>query len=259
MQFSKLLRVASILSFTSVAIFFSFAVATASATPVVINDNFIGGSPTNAAYNGLDIIGDANKFNIDRMEVNISAGLLTIDIFSTYFDNPGEFGTELGDLFISTNGWHPFGAAPYLQDNASNGESWEFALVMSNHSAGLGASGAAALYSVADGAIVLSDQRNDPNAVIFRGNQEVLFVSRLNAPAAPGTWSIVDLAGDLDKLTFSITLSSLGLISPEGLGLHWAMTCANDVIEGAAPVPEPASAILLLSGAGLALLRRKRG
>ena len=37
----------------------------------------------------------------------------------------------------------------------------------------------------------------------------------------------------------------MGLTDTEILGFHWTMQCGNDVIEGAAPVPEPATMLLL--------------
>ncbi|MBN1841875.1 MAG: PEP-CTERM sorting domain-containing protein [Deltaproteobacteria bacterium] len=47
--------------------------------------------------------------------------------------------------------------------------------------------------------------------------------------------------------SFDIDITGLPW-SLEELGFHWTMTCANDVIEGAAPVPEPATMLLLGTG-----------
>jgi hypothetical protein len=98
---------------------------------------------------------------------------------------------------------------------------------------------------------------NLPAGSIYRANQEVQFARGNNIPIALGSWSITDLASGFDQLTFSIGLSNFS--SPlENIGLHWAMTCGNDVIEGSAFVPEPHSAALLGFGALGAALRRRR-
>jgi hypothetical protein len=46
----------------------------------------------------------------------------------------------------------------------------------------------------------------------------------------------------------------------EQIGLHWASaTCANDYVQGIAPVPEPATMLLLGSGLiGIAAFMRKK-
>lgn len=245
---------------------FSFIVVTAAsanATPVTINDNFVGGTPTNSGWNGQDIIGDPNEFGISKMVVDRVGNTLTVGIFSTYFDNVGAFGTEMGDLFISTNGWHPAGAAPYNTDDASNGEAWEYALVLSNHGEAaaatqtatsmLGQSGTAALYQITNNAqIILS---NAPAGYIYRGNQEVQYAPGNAAAAASGTWSILNLGGSENELLFSITSSSLNV---SDLGFHWAFTCGNDVIEGGAQLPEPCTMALLASALAGGLVSRRR-
>ena len=71
------------------------------AAPIVINDDYIGGGATDAGYATADVIGDNNFFGISKMEVDVSAGQLSISVFSSYFNNVGKFGTGLGDLFIS--------------------------------------------------------------------------------------------------------------------------------------------------------------
>ncbi len=233
------------------------------AAPITINDNYIGGSPTGAAWVGQDVIGNANDFGISKMVVDKIGNQLTVEIFSTYFDNVGKLGTELGDLFISTNGWSPFGTAPYLNDTASNGETWEYALRLSNHGEALaavgtggsmlGQSGVASLFQITNNAqIILS---NAPNGYIYRGNQEVQFNPGQAAALAQGTWSIVNLGGAENKLVFSITSA---LLNVQDLGFHWAFTCGNDVIEGNAAVPEPATLALLGSALGAGLLRRRK-
>lgn len=244
------------------AVLLSLTIANnASAVPVVINDGFIGGTPTNAGWYGQDVIGDPDKFDIDRLEVEVIGAILHVDVYSTYFDNVGSEGTQMGDLFISTNGWHPYGAAPYNDDDASVGETWEYALVMSNHTAALGDNGDASLYQLSNGgSIIKSDDYFGGSGYIYRGNQEVQFNPLQTQAVGTGTWALTDLVGGTDKLSYSIALNDLGLITAEGLGFHWAFTCGNDVIEGRyeiATVPEPTS--ILLVGAGLAgALRRRR-
>ena len=111
---------------------------------VTITDNFHGGVPNNSAFAGQDIVGTFDGWDVSHMDVNYDSvnNQLVVDIFALYFDNVGRAGTELGDLFISDNGWSPFGTAPYDDDTAFNGEAWEYAAVMSDHGEGIGHPGA---------------------------------------------------------------------------------------------------------------------
>ena len=211
----------------------------------VINDEYVGGTPNNGGYYGLDVIGNVNYFDISMMEVDYDfiSGDMTIDITSAYFDNIGKYGTKLGDLFISSDGWNPFGVAPFNDDNHSNGEDWEYALVLDDH---LASSGTLGLYAIDETNIVTSDI--EYNQSTYRQYQEVL-VEGVDDPAlTSGTWTIVN--GDTlhMEINASIVLAEMlnNPVCQQSLGFHWAMTCGNDVIEGkSCEVPEPASLALL--------------
>jgi PEP-CTERM motif len=209
-----------------------------------------------------DIIGDANSFDIDRMDVTIdrAAGTLSVKIATQWYDptsngvfNFGEgYDVRSGDLLISTNGWAPFGAAPYDADDASNGEAWEYVFDTTNSNIYGGAFGISNTQDEMVGPLVGTDGNN-----AYRDNQET---RRTDGGTQTGsgtvTWS---LAGDnsIAFVQYDLTLAALG-IDPDGpinLGFHWTMTCGNDVIEGGVDggpgneVPEPG--IVLLFGLGL--------
>lgn len=239
-------------------------VSTAQAVPTVISDGYIGAAATSPSWAGADVIGAIDKFDIDRAEVELSSSQLTMSIFSSYFDNVGQYKTELGDLFISSDGYHPFGSAPYLSDNAANGENWEYALVFSNHgeaysgnNAGvsmLGTSGQVSLYSVADSnGIVYSSGSGG----VYRGGQEVQLDVGTASALATGTWSIHNRPGIYDELLFQISFVGTPLENLSVFSFHYAMTCANDVIEGSVSTPEPSSVLLLLGGLGYLPLGRR--
>jgi PEP-CTERM motif len=194
-----------------------------------------------------DVIGNPGLFDISRMEVNYNSGTLTVDIFSRYLDNVGAYNTVLGDLFISNNGYTP------------DVENWEFALVLGDPSNPIG--GTASLYDTSPTTGTIRDAWVTNNLWVYRNGQEVQFVPNQNAPIlATGTWSINrngTLSDEDDYLRFIIAYNDWGFT--DTIGFHWAMTCGNDVIEGGAPVPEPATMFLLGSGLiGLAGLGRRK-
>ena len=201
-----------------------------SAQAFTINDNYWGADPTDNTER--DVIGLDSDYGISGMDVSYSSGSLVVDIYSRYLDNIGSHQTALGDLFISNDGWNPFGPQPYTQDNSTNGEDWEYALVM-------GDNGNAILYDVFDPNIVLASAGG-----AYRAGQEVQYNARDQNSLATGSYEFFNLGGsDTDDfIRYTIDFDFGG-----PLGFHYASaTCANDVIEGS--IPEPASILLLGSG-----------
>ena len=236
--------------FLSVILLAFMVAGNAQAVPIVIEDNYVGYND-----NGYgDRIGDV-VFEIYSMEVTFGGGFMDVKI-NTNFEPAGSgaptYGTDYGDLFISTDGWNPYGNAPYTEDYYYNGERWEF------------------VFDTSEGFLFeLPAYTNDDienyielaasgGGYIERDGQEVLY-------KAGGTKitdeSSVDLknAGYDGYILYTIDMASLGVISGGEIGLKWGATCANDAIEGGMSVPEPTT--MLLFGTGLlafAGLGRKR-
>ena len=256
-------------NFLMLALVSALGLSSAEATTVVIQDNYIGGDAFIAADIGKDVIGAPGRYSVDRMEVTTNASGFTVSIFSNFYDNVGYLGIQLGDLFVSTNGWNPFGPAPYINDNKNNGEQWEYALVLDNHGESapvtgqnmLGASGSLNVYNVINSNIISSYLNGGTG---YRVDQETQY--NPNAGKLPqnslalGSWSIIDAPGEMDELRLSLSLSALtngGLLSflNNQLGLHWTMTCGNDIIEGQTPEP---STLFLLGAAVLGGISKRR-
>lgn len=210
-----------------------------------------------------DVIGDRGLFEIYGANVRRSGGWLTVDIFTNFAGRAddglfaryttGGRGIGYGDLFLSA-GWNPHGTIPYPDDHHANGNLWSYGFVLWDRWSANGGSGT--LYE-------LAGATNDANALlsgdfmtgsaIWRDHQEVAVdtAGPVRALANGGSWSIFGdgvAGGGDDFLRFVLDVRGTSLADAPYIGLHWGMTCANDVIEGVAYVPEPHGTALLAAG-----------
>lgn len=213
------------------------------AAPVTIQDTYIGGNPTNSAYNGQDIIGSPSIFDVSSMTVDLDnqARRMSVSILTNYVDNIGAYGTQLGDLFLSTAGWKSTSSDTnaYKNDISSPGE-WNYVVALDNH---LGTNGTARLYAITDANVKMSWA---PEGYVYRANQAVQAQNLETLTIiSDGTWN-VNAANNTLNLNIGF---GTAFDTTNTLAFHWGMTCANDIIEGAvsfAAVPEPSTYLLII-------------
>lgn len=241
-----------------------------------------------------DVWGDATVFNTHSMTVDVTNTKATFTVHSNfigYLNHWRNYGARLGDLFFQFDPWTPHGTQSWTADDMSSGTKWDFALHLKDlPTTGAGTtpgSGAVSLYAIDESKyttqIISSDEFwNDPNndgsnadrlSGSVRENQEVLIdtssdASLITAGVTGGGW-VVDTSAKTLEMTLEGDMSQLfGFDATQGgvVAFHWAMTCANDTIEGEAQipasqivVPEPSTAAIFgLSLVGLVTLRRRR-
>jgi hypothetical protein len=232
---------------------------------VTLQDNYLGGLNT---YNNADVIGDASVFDIQNAVVTrVGPGqdTLQVTINTNFAGKPGTAaadGTGYGSLFITPgfNTWHPTGSGPqFATDSYTPGEWADAVTIPTNPGSSSGTSG---LYATSTGSVVMSnvfgDQITYPNAgnngYYFRQGQAVQFTPG----AAPALYAASWSTGPGQVVFDIVDNGALG----DNFSLSWAMTCANDVIQGdVAGVPEPATWAMLIAGFGMVgfVVRRRRG
>ena len=234
----------------------------------------------------------SSQFEIKKAEATLdytgSATKLTIDIYTNYA--AGILGTTLGDLLLTPEGsYDPKGTGPNFSiDQLSNTNTvWKYALVLGDafstkgdgQSIAAGSSTGAELYSLGSNASI---QTSYDGSIVcpsgnFRCGQPVEYKggvgdadTGLSGSLDVSSSSTLASATGLYMLEFVIDdISSLTALGNDATGYNiafsWAMTCANDVIQGVLhfpgnpggenPVPLPAAFPLFafaLGGMGVA-------
>ena len=257
------LRIASLMSVLALA---------GNAVAYPINDTYYGG--LDHGYG--DVVGGP-EFDVQGASIARSGTQLTVNIFTNLAGLADEFlypqftnrapskinglsmGIGYGDLFLAS-AWAPFGNdAHHLNDNNVTGTHWTYGFSIDGNR-WTDAGGTGTFYA-------LTGATNDANALLsndflsgatFRDGQEVGVDRASSTVQAIGTgrWS-VDTTPGSQHLSFMFDIGNTALANSPDIALHWAMSCANDTIEGEQYVPEPGTLALMLP-ALLALRRRRR-
>ena len=246
-----------ILLLSFLAVFLLFGNATAA--PTIISDEYWGADD----HGWEDVIGNQSFFDIFDATVELNGTILSVDIHTNFANNGlGTFrdyttsgnGIGYGDLFLSS-AWNPHGSTPYKDDDYANGTTWTYGFTLDNRWwDGTGTGGIGTLYSLSPGDILRSEHLMTGGT--YRNGQEVAVDIEGLTPGNIGSWSI-DSTNNI--VSFLVDISGTGLLTGDEIAFHWGMTCANDVIEGSAPVPEPSTMLLFGTGfLGLAMIGRKK-
>jgi hypothetical protein len=266
-----------------VAVTFSVLSISSFATDVTgetIMDNYIG------AGHSDDVNGKSYKYDIDKMVVSRDGTTLNVDIFTAFYNDINYI--KLGDLFMATssdssspwspfvNPWDPTGDQPYSNDRYAKygnntGTDWNYVYDLKKRG---GTSGTGQLKSgFSQNDLKMSSQLHSG----ARNNQAVRLINRDNHTIhSTSAWSVDDnysyakTAGGTyngyGKVSFSFDVSGTALATANQIAFRWAMTCANDIIEGVASfapttdstaVPEPQTIMLMLLAMAGLIYRRK--
>lgn len=224
----------------------------AGAAAYTIDDNgadaFIGENQNVAPGDNVDVYGP-ELYDVLGMDVSSDMDSLYVSVYTNF--DPSQSDYDFGDLFISTDGWNPYGSAPYMDDGFGEGEDWEYAVDVSSLLAGTA--------DLVD--ISLSDGFNVTSGSGVRTFQEVTVDRNGLGLDQVGDAGLTITMDGLTVLSFQIALADLGLnaLNPQEIGLRWSMTCANDITEGSYTVPEPGTLALLGIGLfGMGLRKRSR-
>jgi hypothetical protein len=263
----------------------ALALGSVPAAAGTLSDNYWGGVNTLNPSSG-DVIGSSSVFNISSANVTrINGGdTLKIVINTPYAGAPGTSaaqGTNYGSLFFTTvANYSPIGTAQnHYSTDVYQPNDWTWAFVTSSQAGtgGLyqigavtgvtdyGHTNVAQSYKTLDGKIIMSNVNGDPitapysgnNGFYFREGQAVQFAPDAGQHSlAGGSWSVVNGS------TITYYINDHHLLG-DVFAMSWAMTCANDVIQGVVAVPGPVvgaglPGFIVLLIAGFYTLRARR-
>lgn len=260
----------------AIAVFHGAAAVPSAAAPFVLQDTYIGGGGT-GPYTNSDSIGGGifNVYSADVQRTGTSGNTLQVVIHTDFAGHAGQdHGVGNGALFINPGFWTPTGTGPaYLTDVYQPGD-WKYAVTIPALTNA--ASGTGGLYLTTNGTVVLSNVNGDPiaypnpgnNGFYFHQGQPVQFTPNNGAPTVGGTSATWAINANAHTITFDITDNH---VLGDTFALSWAMTCANDILEGqvilptqgntVGGVPEPTTWAMMVLGfaaLGVAAHRRKR-
>ncbi len=193
------------------------------------------------------------KYEIDKMDVKwANDGLITVDIYTNFVDYNNEYSTGygngnivLGDLLIGTDGANsPFDYAFVLSD--ADRERTQY--YSQNHWNNTGT------FTEIDSTVSAKEFHNNSNKVqqgqvvagntVGTGQQSAWSVDRQNTGPNRDNY---------DLISFSFNVNGIDAFqNASQLAFSWAMSCANDVVEGVVSVdrptsvPEPTTLFLML-------------
>ncbi|NQZ81272.1 MAG: PEP-CTERM sorting domain-containing protein [Colwellia sp.] len=256
-----------------------------------IADNYIG-----AGYNG-DVNGGNRYWDIANMTVSRdSNGIMTVDILTSFYNDIGKSGIVLGDLFMSTdigaNGtpWNPTGTSGsnysddrFAENGGNTGTNWNYAYNIDQGERGnIWYTNGNYKYANGSGTGRLVDNFGSDDLVHsnanngHRANQAVyLGAGSGDTINNSGGWSNEGFTTQdgswYGTLSFSFDTTGTALETANQIAFRWAMSCANDIIEGlvsisngggggGTTVPEPQTILLMLLGlAGITYRRKQKG
>ncbi len=206
------------------------------------------------------------KYEIDKMDVQwANDGLVTVDIYTNFVDYNNRYGTGhgngnivLGDLLIGTNGANSAYNYAFVLSNTDRQEDkyyeqkhWDNTGTLTEISSTI----TSKEYhnnssSVQQGQVIAGNQ-------VGQGYQSAWSVDRQNTGPNHNNY---------DLISFSFNVNGIDAFqNASQLAFSWAMSCANDVVEGLVDVnrptsvPEPTALLLVLFALGLiAKTRRKK-